>query len=52
MSEERLTALWNDLPADDRAIGEILGCARQRVINLRMSARKRLSNRMRARGNP
>jgi RNA polymerase sigma factor (sigma-70 family) len=52
MSEDRLSALWNDLPADDRAIGEILACARQRVINLRMSARKRLSNRMRARGNP
>jgi DNA-directed RNA polymerase specialized sigma24 family protein len=49
MSEERLSALWNDLPADDRAIGEILACERQRVINLRMSARKRLANRMRER---
>jgi DNA-directed RNA polymerase specialized sigma24 family protein len=49
MSEERLSVLWNDLPADDRAIGEILACARQRVINLRMSARKRLANRMRGR---
>jgi len=49
MSEERLIALWNDLPADDRAIGEILACERQRVINLRMSARKRLANRMRER---
>jgi DNA-directed RNA polymerase specialized sigma24 family protein len=49
MSEDRLSALWNDLPADDRSVGEILGCARQRVINLRMSARKRLANRMRDR---
>ena len=49
MSEDRLSALWNDLPADDNRIGEILACARQRVINLRMSARKRLANRMRAR---
>jgi hypothetical protein len=49
MNEERLSALWNDLPADDRAIGEILACERQRVINLRMSARKRLANRMRER---
>ena len=49
MSEEGLSALWNDLPADDYRIGEILACARQRVINLRMSARKRLVNRMRGR---
>lgn len=49
MSEDRLSVLWNDLPADDRRIGEILACGRQRVINLRMSARKRLANRMRER---
>jgi RNA polymerase sigma factor (sigma-70 family) len=49
VTEDRLSALWNELPADDRAIGEILGCPRQRVINLRMSARKRLANRMRGR---
>jgi len=49
VGEERLAELWNALPADDRAIAEILGCGRQRVINLRMSARKRLGNRMRDR---
>lgn len=49
LGEERLAELWNELPADDRTIAEILGCGRQRVINLRMSARKRLGNRMRER---
>ena len=46
IGEERLAELWNALPADDRSIAEILGCGRQRVINLRMSARKRLAHRM------
>ena len=47
LSEARLSQLWASLPLDDNAIAEILGCSRQQVINLRMSARKRLANRMR-----
>jgi RNA polymerase sigma factor (sigma-70 family) len=39
--------LWADLPLDDAAIAERLGCSRQQVINLRMAARKRLGNRLR-----
>ena len=46
MPEQELAELWNRLPLDDVAIGERLGCARQQVINLRWSARKRLSNRL------
>src|SRR5262249_52538998 len=38
--------LWRDMPLDDATIGARLGCSRQQVINLRMSARKRLANRM------
>jgi hypothetical protein len=47
MTTERLTALWNDLPLSDLAIGEMLGLARQQIINLRKSARERLARRMR-----
>ena len=47
LSQTRLSELWASLPLDDNAIAEILGCSRQQVINLRMSARKRLANRMR-----
>ncbi len=47
MGPDQLSGLWNELPADDHAIATLLGCTRQRVINLRMSARKRLANRMR-----
>jgi RNA polymerase sigma factor (sigma-70 family) len=46
LSEDELVRLWNDLPADDNSIGALLGCARQRVINLRMAGRKRLTNRL------
>jgi DNA-directed RNA polymerase specialized sigma24 family protein len=49
LSESGLASLWNDLPSDDLAIAGMLGCSRQRVINLRMSARKRLANRMKLR---
>jgi RNA polymerase sigma factor (sigma-70 family) len=38
--------LWRDIPLDDAAIAARLGCTRQQVINLRMSARKRLANRL------
>jgi hypothetical protein len=40
-------SLWNQLPLDDAAIAARLECTRQQVINLRMSARKRLHNRLR-----
>ena len=45
MSADEFAALFNDLPLDDNAIAARLGVTRQQVINLRMSARKRLSNR-------
>lgn len=38
--------LWNELPLDDNAIARRLGVARQRVISLRQSARRRLSRRL------
>lgn len=38
--------IWRDIPLDDAAIAERLGCTRQQVINLRMAARKRLHNRV------
>ena len=40
-------SLWNRLPLGDQEIGERLGIARQQVINLRVSARKRLRRRLR-----
>jgi len=43
--EPELAVLWSDLPLDDNAIAALLACTRQQVINLRMSARKRLANR-------
>lgn len=46
ISARQLASIWNDLPYQDRQIGELLGCTQQQVINLRMSARKRLSNRL------
>jgi RNA polymerase sigma factor (sigma-70 family) len=36
--------LWQQIPLDDAAIAQRLECSRQQVINLRMSARKRLLN--------
>lgn len=44
----RLAELWPALPMSDLAIGEMLGINRQQVINLRRSARERLSRRMKA----
>lgn len=38
--------VWNDLPLEDLAIGELLGATRQQVINLRKCARERLDRRM------
>jgi RNA polymerase sigma factor (sigma-70 family) len=47
--EPRLLAeIWNDLPLADARIGEMLGLTRQQVINLRKSARERLTRRLRA----
>ncbi len=46
VSVEELAGLWGRLPVDDTVLAERLGCTRQQVINLRMSARKRLSNRL------
>lgn len=46
MPAAELAALWSTLPIDDHAIAARLGCSRQQVINLRMSARKRLINRL------
>jgi RNA polymerase sigma factor (sigma-70 family) len=43
---EEFAELWNRLPLDDLAIAERLGVTRQRVINLRKSARERLTRRM------
>jgi allophanate hydrolase subunit 1 len=42
----RLEEIWNDLPLDDNRIAEALGLNRQQVINLRKSARWRLSRRI------
>jgi RNA polymerase sigma factor (sigma-70 family) len=50
MPAARLAEIWNRLPLDDRAIGELLGATRQQVINLRKAARERLARRMRRRG--
>jgi hypothetical protein len=43
---EELAHLWQKLPLDDNTLSERLGCTRQQVINLRMSARKRLTHRL------
>jgi DNA-directed RNA polymerase specialized sigma24 family protein len=44
---EEFAALWNELPLDDQLIAKRLGIERQQVINLRKSARARLSRRVR-----
>jgi hypothetical protein len=46
IQETEFAALWRDIPLDDANIGLRLGCTRQQVINLRMAARKRLTNRV------
>jgi len=43
---ERLAELWNQLPLDDAGIAEALNLTRQQVINLRKSARSRLTRRL------
>ncbi len=46
MSPEDFVLLWNELPLDDLSIADRLGLTRQQIINLRKSARSRLSRRM------
>lgn len=46
IAPEELAALWQELPLDDATIARRLACTRQQVINLRISARKRLANRL------
>jgi DNA-directed RNA polymerase specialized sigma24 family protein len=46
MPAEELAQIWKTLPLDDLTIASRLGINRQRVINLRMAARKRLGRRM------
>lgn len=43
---EELSALWVRLPLDDLAIAGLLDLTRQQIINLRKSARERLSRRL------
>jgi RNA polymerase sigma factor (sigma-70 family) len=45
-SPSELLGVWYELPFDDRRIASMLGITRQQVINLRKSARERLSRRM------
>jgi RNA polymerase sigma factor (sigma-70 family) len=46
MTREELHRIWNRLPLDDLEIAERLGIGRQKVINFRSSARRRLERRM------
>lgn len=46
ISDSELASIWRHLPVDDLTIAERLGITRQQVINLRKSARARLTRRM------
>ncbi|HEY6330268.1 MAG TPA: hypothetical protein VI756_13090 [Blastocatellia bacterium] len=46
ISTTRVAELWGRLPIDDAQIAQELGVTRQQVINLRLSARRRLARRM------
>lgn len=48
MSVEKFAQVWSELPLDDASIAQLLGVTRQQVINLRKTARERLTRRMRA----
>jgi len=48
MQPAQLAEFWPRLPMNDLSIAEMLGVNRQQVINLRRSARERLSRRMNA----
>lgn len=47
MPAESFARIWNDLPLGDATIARHLGATRQQVVNLRLSARKRLARRVR-----
>jgi DNA-directed RNA polymerase specialized sigma24 family protein len=47
LPDREMAELWPRLPLDDQTFAARLGCTRQQVINLRMSARKRLATRLR-----
>ncbi|HJQ39374.1 MAG TPA: hypothetical protein VKB93_19710 [Thermoanaerobaculia bacterium] len=47
MSADVLKEIWEQLPLDDLSIGSRLGLRRQQVINLRRSARDRITRRTR-----
>jgi hypothetical protein len=49
ISAERFAELWKSSPIDDNAIAKHLGVTRQQVINLRLSARRRLARHIEAR---
>lgn len=46
LSLDELLALWRELPLPDARTAKMLGVTRQQVINLRKTARERLSRRM------
>ena len=46
LTERQLAELWLELPLSDNAIADRLGIERQKVINLRKSARDRLARRV------
>lgn len=50
MSVSALETIWDEMPLDDLRIAGHLGVSRQQVINMRKSARERLSRRMQSHG--
>jgi predicted DNA-binding protein (UPF0251 family) len=48
LSVDELARLWTELPLEDAKIAARLGVSRQQVINLRKTARERLTRRMKA----
>jgi hypothetical protein len=46
ISQDQFAGLWNQLPVDDATIATYFNITRQQVINLRLSARRRLARRM------
>ena len=46
MTRSELASIWRGLPIDDATIAKRFGITRQQVINLRKSARTRLSRRL------
>ncbi len=50
IAESELELLWDDLPLEDRRIGERFDLTPRQVINLRKSARARLGRRLRPEG--